>query len=83
MSETEKKLIEIYRSIAKGSIEHDINLDSEISRELGFDSLGMVNFVVEIEEEFDLELDKYLAAIRSARTLSDIVRIVENAKICS
>lgn len=80
MNETEKRLIEIYKGMLKIEPENEIDLNAEISRELGFDSLGMVDFVINIEESFDIELDKYLAEIRKAPNLSEIVRIVENAK---
>ncbi len=80
MNETEKRLIEIYKGILKIEPENEIDLNAEISRELGFDSLGMVDFVINIEDVFDIELDKYLAEIRKAPNLSEIVRIVENAK---
>lgn len=80
MNETEKRLIEIYKGILKIEPENEIDLNAEISRELGFDSLGMVDFVINIEDAFDIELDKYLAEIRKAPNLSEIVRIVENAK---
>lgn len=80
MNETEKKLISIYKDMLKNEPENEIDLNAEISRELGFDSLGMVNFVISIEDEFDIELDKYLAEIRKAPTLLEIARIVENAK---
>lgn len=80
MSEIEKKLIEIYKNISNIDPENDVDLNSEISRELGFDSLGMVEFIIQIEEVFDIELDTYLSEIRTSSMLSDIVRIVENAK---
>ena len=64
-------------------IENDVDINSEISREVGFDSLGMVDFIIQIEEGFDIQLDSYLSEIRTSGKLSDIVRIVQNAKLCS
>lgn len=80
MNETEKNLIDIYKCMLKVVPENEVDINAEISRELGFDSLGMVDFVINIEETFDIELDNYLAEIRKAKYLSEILRIIENAK---
>ena len=83
MSEIEVKLIDIYKKISNIDSENDVDINSEISREVGFDSLGMVDFIIQIEEGFDIQLDSYLSEIRTSGKLSDIVRIVQNAKLCS
>lgn len=83
MSEIEVKLIDIYKKISNIDSENDVDINSEISREVGFDSLGMVDFIIQIEEGFDIQLDLYLSEIRTSGKLSDIVRIVQNAKLCS
>ena len=43
----------------------------------------MVDFIIQIEEGFDIQLDSYFSEIRTSGKLSDIVRIVQNAKLCS
>ena len=83
MSEIEVKLIDIYKKISNIDSENDVDINSEISREDGFDSFGMVDFIIQIEEGFDIQLDSYLSEIRTSGKLSDIVRIVQNAKLCS
>ena len=83
MSEIEVKLIDIYKKISNIDSENDVDINSEISREVCFDSLGMVDFIIQIEEGFDIQLDSYLSEIRTSGKLSDIVRIVQNAKLCS
>ena len=83
MREIEVKLIDIYKKISNIDSENDVDINSEISREVGFDSLGMVDFIIQIEEGFDIQLDSYLSEIRTSGKLSDIVRIVQNAKLCS
>ncbi len=80
MKNIEDKVIQAYKSIAKITDNVEVDLSFEISRNNGFDSLGFVNFVVELEDALNMELDKYLAQIRKANTLQDIVRIVENEK---
>ena len=81
MSEIEVKLIDIYKKISNIDSENDVDINSEISREVGFDSLGMVDFIIQIEEGFDIQLDSYLSEIRTSGKLSDIVRIVQNLSI--
>ena len=83
INEIEVKLIDIYKKISNIDSENDVDINSEISREVGFDSLGMVDFIIQIEEGFDIQLDSYLSEIRTSGKLSDIVRIVQNAKLCS
>ena len=83
MSEIEVKLIDIYKKISNIDSENDVDINSEISREVGFDSLGMVDFIIQIEEGFDIQLDSYLSEIRTSGKLSDIVRLFHNAKLCS
>ena len=83
MSEIEVKLIDIYKKISNIDSENDVDINSEISREVGFDSFGMGDFIIQIEEGFDIQLDSYLSEIRTSGKLSDIVRIVQNAKLCS
>ncbi len=75
--ENQKKLvIEAYREIAKNSVNKEITINDEISRELGFDSLGMVEFIINLEEKLDIELDNCLAEIRNAKTIGDVINIL-------
>jgi acyl carrier protein len=59
MSEIEVKLIDIYKKISNIDSENDVDINSEISREVGFDSLGMVDFIIQIEEGFDIQIHIY------------------------
>lgn len=46
--------------------------------DLGADSLGMMEIVMSLEEEFGIEMPD--SAVDDAKTVADLVRIVEGAK---
>ena len=51
MSEIEVKLIDIYKKISNIDSENDVDINSEISREVGFDSLGMVDLLFKLRKD--------------------------------
>lgn len=52
-----------------------ITLDTDIHTDLALNSLELVNFAVEVEEEFDVMIpDKEAMGIR---TVGDVIKIVE------
>ena len=52
-----------------------ITLDTDIHSDLALNSLELVNFAVEVEEEFDVVIpDKEAMGIR---TVGDVIKIVE------
>lgn len=52
-----------------------ITLDTDIHTDLALNSLELVNFAVEVEEEFDVVIpDKEAMGIR---TVGDVIKIVE------
>ncbi len=56
--------------------EESISMDSNITDDLGADSLDIIDLIMSIEEEFDIEFqdDK----IDSIKTVGDIVHHIEN-----
>ena len=53
----------------------DITLETNIRKDLGLNSLELVNLAVDIEEEFDVEIpDKEAMALE---TVADAIRIIE------
>ncbi|BAT19241.1 MULTISPECIES: acyl carrier protein [Asaia] len=61
----------IDKLLANPKVPRDINGDSKIVEDLAFDSLAVMNFVMEIEDELDVSvpLDK-LADIRTIHDLA-------------
>ena len=53
--------------------------ETELNRDMGIDSLGIVNLIVGIEEDLEIELDDYLAEIRNAHSVKELSVIIEKA----
>lgn len=61
-----------------GIEEEEINMDSDLSEDLGADSLDAIELIMAIEEEFDIEIaDSEATKIKS---VSDIVNYLEEAQ---
>ncbi|WP_207476996.1 acyl carrier protein [Arenibaculum pallidiluteum] len=52
----------------------EVSLDTNIARDLGLDSLAVMNFVMAIEDRFDVSvpMDK-LAEVETIRDLADVI----------
>ncbi len=59
---------------SRGSIE--VDMDTAISRDKGIDSLGIVNLVLELEDQFGIELDDHLGDIRKCETVRNLVDVM-------
>lgn len=57
-------------------IELEPSLDHGFDRDHGIDSLGVVNFVVDLEDELGIDLDNVLGQIRNCKTFKEIADIV-------
>ncbi|MFW6319002.1 MAG: acyl carrier protein [Bacillota bacterium] len=58
-----------------GIEEDSIELDSDLTDDLGADSLDAVELIMAIEEEFDIEIDD--TAAQKIKTVQDIVDYLE------
>lgn len=63
-----KKVINIYSDI--------VEENTVISREDGFDSLGIVDFFVAVEEECGVDLEDSIVQIREASVIENLVDII-------
>lgn len=54
--------------------------EMNLSRENGIDSLGIVNMILDIEEELDMDLENYLASIRKCKTVGELAFLIESIK---
>ena len=59
--------------------EDAITMESSVIDDLGADSLDIVDLVMSLEEEFDIEIPD--EEIEPMRTVGDIVRFIEDAKL--
>lgn len=55
-----------------------INDDTDIVEDLGMDSLGVMNFVMAIEDFYDLSIP--LDRVAQIQTVADLMRAVEDLK---
>lgn len=56
-----------------------VSEETKLSRDNGFDSLGIVTLIVNIEDDLSIELDDYLLDIRKDISVSDLIEIVSRA----
>ena len=51
--------------------------DMAFGRDDAIDSLGIVEFILGVEEELGVELDGCLPEIRSCKTVGEVIQIIE------
>lgn len=56
----------------------DVSMDTVIREDLGADSIGLVELVMALEDEFDIEIDD--SKLDEIITVSDVVTYIENNK---
>lgn len=56
----------------------EVTLEAGIKEDLGFDSLDVVDFIMALEQEFDLEIEDEEA--EKVTTVGDIVKFIEEKK---
>lgn len=54
----------------------DVSMDTVIREDLGADSIGLVELVMALEDEFDIEIDD--SKLDEIITVSDVVSYIEN-----
>jgi len=75
---------EIVEKVSKIVAEHlavdlaDIRLESSFQDDLGADSLDLVEFIMAMEEAFDIKIDD--EAAQSIKTVKDAVEFIEKNK---
>ncbi len=60
--------------------EESVTMNSNITEDLGADSLDIVDLIMSIEEEFDLEFKD--DQIDKIKTVGDIVNFIEDKGVC-
>lgn len=61
------------------NIDSVITYDTKLDRTLGIDSLNLLKLTLCIEEDLGINLDDYLNLIHSARTVRELVSVIEKA----
>jgi len=68
----------IQKLLANPKVPRDINGDSKIVEDLAFDSLAVMNFVMEIEDELDVSVP--LDKLADIRTINDLAGCLHTLK---
>ena len=74
-------IFEKLKAIAVDQIGIDEELvkpESDIIKDLGLDSLEIVDMLMSVEETFDVTIDE--GDVAEMKTVADVVRFIENAK---
>lgn len=80
MSEEIKQFIVKYIS-KKGKLPQDINLDEFNYIDTGYvDSMGILKFVVELEQEFGIEICDDDIMLSEFKTIGGLVKLIEDKK---
>lgn len=66
-------LLEEVRKVAKG---RPVSAETSITRELGLDSLAVMNFVMVLEDRFDLSIP--VDTIVDVETVADLARVIDS-----
>lgn len=56
----------------------EVSMDTVLREDLGADSIGLVELVMALEDEFDIEIDD--SKLDEIITVSDVVSYIENNK---
>ena len=56
-------------------------MDTCLTNELGFDSLGIVSLVLLLEEKLEMDLDEYLMEIRNSNNVAQLIQAICRARI--
>jgi len=56
-----------------------VGMETELTSDLGIDSLGLVSLVLLLEENLDIDLDEYLMEIRSSKSVDQLVKVIYQA----
>jgi acyl carrier protein len=80
--DTDSKRAEIFSSLCKLLMPFnfsgvEIKPETDISADLSIDSVTVMDFVMEVEDHFDIEIP--LNILSETRTMNDLIRVVQEA----
>jgi len=71
-----ERILEIFESFDKVKSNVEIKEDSNLQKDLGLDSLDLVDIIMAIEEEFSIEIPEQDAP--NLKTVGDTIKYIEN-----
>lgn len=79
MTEIENKLINIIKHCDNSLDTKDINSKTDLVNDLGFDSISIIQLVVELENEFDIEINDEYLLIEYLSPFKSLIEIINNS----
>lgn len=76
MTDTVAELKDMLAKFNTGNIE--LSADTDISADLNIDSVTVMDFVMEVEDRYDIEIP--LNILSETRTISDLAKVVDTRK---
>ncbi len=76
MATQEEKIEESLREILSGSVDSSVDLASNTNfvSDLGLESIQVLEFVMEVEEHFDIAID--MESLSDVRTIGELAKVV-------
>lgn len=76
MSEIEKKVLEIFKSVIENNMISDFNLDTALS-DIALNSLSFMKVIVQLEDDFDIEFDDEMLWTEEFTNIKSVVNYIE------
>lgn len=76
LSSTQQQIIESLRQIVPASV--PVHAETNIMRDLHLDSLAVMDFMLTLEDKFDIVIS--LDRVAEVETLADLVRVVDQLR---
>ncbi len=79
MEQDTKEIEQALRKILSGSVDSSVDLASETDfvSDLGLESIQVLEFIMEVEEHFDIAID--LESLSDVRTVGELTKVVAAA----
>lgn len=61
------------------NVKHDYDKTTKLERENGIDSLALMNILIEIENLYHINMDRYMTEVGKAKNIGDLVTVVKMA----
>jgi acyl carrier protein len=68
-----KEIIEPY--IAEDEMPETIEYDADLTNDLGINSLHVIDIIIDIENEYDIEIED--SELQNMSTLNDVLKVIE------
>ena len=71
-----ERVIDVVENFAVENTDH-ITIDSELKKDLGIDSLKMIELLLDLEGEFGIQFNNGAVTLESFKSIATIVKLVD------